>query len=94
MEEIKPIPIYKQKDYIKEYNKLYYLKNRDKICEMINSKVVCTVCGREMAKSNLYNHMKTTKCMKKRKLQINEDKVQELENRIKELEEKIKTNNI
>ena len=52
-EEIKKQPIYKEKNFIKQYNKNYYEKNKQRICDMINAHVTCEICGREMSKSNI-----------------------------------------
>ena len=90
MEE-KKTPIYKDKDFIKQYNKKYYEDNKEKICDLVNQKVICEVCGKTMAKSNIYNHMKRNVCIKKRRLQVHEQKIYELEQKIKELEDKYVT---
>ena len=88
MDTEKNIPLYKEKNFIKQYNKNYYEKNKQRICDMINAHVTCEICGREMSRSNIYNHKKTLRCLKKRKNLMNEEKVHELEKRIKELEDK------
>ena len=61
MSIVKKTPIYKTKEYIKEYNKLYYQKNRANLLEYANKKIFCSVCGVYISKSHFARHCKTKK---------------------------------
>jgi transcription elongation factor Elf1 len=41
------------------YNKLYYLKNRDKILVNLKQKIDCHICGKQYLKSCQNNHNKS-----------------------------------
>ena len=87
------IPLYCTKEYVKNYNKQYYEKNRERILKMQYAKTQCEYCEKVVAKFYMTNHMKTIKCMKmreKKEIEINETKVQELEKRLFNLENSIK----
>lgn len=46
---------------IKMYNDTYYRKNKAKILEKINTKVLCAACNCSTSKSNMSKHTKTEK---------------------------------
>lgn len=46
------------------YNKTYYLKHRLNILKHLSQKIKCR-CGASVARSNLTNHLKTTKHKKR-----------------------------
>ena len=101
MEEQKTIPIYWTKEYIHNYNKQYYLKNKEKITAVQYAKTQCKYCQQCVAKFYMNNHQKTNKCKRLRemleeenlkKLQIHGivdlDRLRYLEEKIQELEQK------
>lgn len=45
-----------------EYNKEYYNKKKDEICEKLFAKVECGRCGRTVTHQNLPKHQKTNYC--------------------------------
>lgn len=52
----------KDKEYVKEYNKKYYAKNKEKHLKNIKhmtEKVVCEICDREISRGKLSVHNKT-----------------------------------
>jgi hypothetical protein len=49
------------KAYMKEYNKKYYIKNKDKLLAYSLSKKKCLVCNRHYHISHFARHLKTTK---------------------------------
>ena len=51
----------------KEYNKQYYLNNREKILENYAKKVQCK-CGKKLSKANYYDHLKTK--LHKRRMEL------------------------
>jgi formate dehydrogenase assembly factor FdhD len=46
----------------KEYNKLYYENNKDKILKKACAKCKCELCGREVIKNNLNTHYQLNIC--------------------------------
>jgi len=47
----------------KLYNKLYYLKNKDKIINDACTKIECEICGKFTIKNNYKRHLKSKVCM-------------------------------
>ena len=95
MEEQK-IPIYKTKEYIKQYNQNYYENNKTRILEYQYKKTACKYCGCFVAKFYMNNHMKTNKCKRLRSMisednskNLENDKITQLELKINELEQKM-----
>ena len=52
----------------KEYNKMYYQKNKARVLEMMKKKVTCELCGRSVAHQNLMKHMETDYCKSRKVL--------------------------
>lgn len=48
----------------KEYNKLYYELNRERILNNMCEKTCCTLCGKKVIKANLNRHMDTAICVR------------------------------
>jgi hypothetical protein len=72
----------------KEYNKLYYEKNKDKIISKVLTKVICPHCDRKVNHQNLYKHSLTNICLNYSKLKnrinlFNDQQLQLLKNEIK-----------
>lgn len=57
-EEIKPVTRSKQRNYVAEYNKSYYLTHRDKALEKGKTSVVCE-CGRTLKRWHMARHRQT-----------------------------------
>jgi hypothetical protein len=53
----------KEKEFVKEYNKSYYEKNKATLLNMYKEKKQCPKCGMFIACYNLSNHQKSKKCM-------------------------------
>ena len=49
-------PVYDKKIYQKKYNKQYYSKNKEKLCEQNTVKGCCDICGKEMRKDSIRRH--------------------------------------
>lgn len=47
----------------KEYNKQYYINNKQKIIEKATTKIACSLCGRVVINNNINNHMKSKLCL-------------------------------
>tara|TARA_R100000700_G_C3173745_1_gene148296 strand:+ start:1205 stop:1657 length:453 start_codon:yes stop_codon:yes gene_type:complete len=45
-----------------EYKRLYYLKNKEKICEKRKEIVECDICGKKVSRRNLNRHKKSKNC--------------------------------
>ena len=45
-----------------EYKRLYYLKNKEKICEKRKEIVECDICGKKVSRRNLNRHKKNNNC--------------------------------
>jgi hypothetical protein len=78
----------------KEYNKIYYEKNKDKIISKILTKVTCPHCNRKVNHQNLYKHSLTSICRNYSQLinrvQLDNKQLEILKNEIKiELSSKI-----
>ena len=50
------------KNKIKEYNRNYYLQNRDQMLIYGKRKVVCQYCNKSVSRNNLLKHQNTKKC--------------------------------
>jgi hypothetical protein len=48
----------------KEYHKMYYEKNKDKLKIRAEEKCACVKCGKEVRKDFLNKHMKTARCQR------------------------------
>ena len=48
-------------EYMQNYNKDYYTKNKGKLLQDAIKKIRCEVCGVECSKSNMSKHIKTEK---------------------------------
>lgn len=48
-------------EYMKQYNKEYYVKNKEKLLADAVTKVKCECCDIECSKSNMPKHIKTEK---------------------------------
>lgn len=46
----------------REYNKVYYELNKERILNNMCEKTVCQLCGRKVIKSNLIRHRDSTIC--------------------------------
>lgn len=62
------------KDKTKEYNAMYYKKNKEAISIKLCEKVECNLCGRIMIKNNLNRHKTKPIC-----LRVMERKIKEAE---------------
>ena len=51
----------KEKEYVAEYNKKYYQKNREKQLQMMKVRVPCACCNTTVTKDKLKRHMLTKK---------------------------------
>ena len=51
------------KNKIKEYNRQYYLQNRDQMLEYGKRKVICQHCNKSVSRNNLIKHQNTKKCL-------------------------------
>lgn len=54
------------KETRKEYNKVYYSVNKERILADLCSKVTCEYCGRTIIKNNLLKHEKSSICLRTR----------------------------
>jgi hypothetical protein len=54
------------KDQRKEYNKIYYANNKERIISDLCTKVECSFCGRSIIKNNLLKHEKSAICQRHR----------------------------
>ena len=73
----------------KEYNKLYYSKNKDRVLSMLKKKVTCELCNRSVSHQNLKKHMQTEYC-KSRQLQFNATHVKDIKDSIQTLIDNMK----
>ncbi len=48
----------------KEYNRIYYELNKDRILNNMCEKTTCQLCGKRLIKANLYRHQETAICLK------------------------------
>ena len=46
----------------KEYNKMYYYKNRDKLLANLRKQIICDKCGMLINASSKYSHQKIKSC--------------------------------
>ena len=46
----------------KEYNKMYYYKNRDKLLANLRKKIICDKCGMLINASSKYGHQNVKTC--------------------------------
>ena len=46
----------------KEYNKMYYYKNRDKLLANLGKQIICDKCGMLINASSKYNHQNVQTC--------------------------------
>ena len=58
------------KDQRKEYNKIYYSVNKEKILMDLCKKVQCDFCGRTVIKNNLLNHEQSDICKRHRERRL------------------------
>jgi len=74
MEKANNIQIYKTKEYVKNYNKDYYNKNKTDLLQKASVKVSCPHCSLEVQKQHLTKHKKTQRCifLTKNKVKDNE----------------------
>jgi hypothetical protein len=56
----------------KEYNKVYYEKNKDVIKSKVLKKVTCPLCNRQVNHQNLQRHQQTKLCLSRRCLLTSE----------------------
>ena len=49
-------PVYDKIKYCKQYNKQYYSKNKERLCEQNNVKGCCDICGVEMLNRSIPRH--------------------------------------
>jgi hypothetical protein len=52
----------KEKDYVQNYNKTYYSKNKDNILQKMMEMVVCDNCNKTISKCHVKRHKRTKKC--------------------------------
>lgn len=66
---------FQDKEKQKQYNQIYYSKNKEKIFSKISKKEACPFCGREIRHDNMLKHIKSEYCQRRRKLlkQIQEE---------------------
>jgi hypothetical protein len=50
----------KEPEYVKNYNKSYYEKNKDKLLTFANQKKLCECCQKEYQQANFSRHIKST----------------------------------
>jgi hypothetical protein len=55
----------KDKEEVKEYNKQYYAKNKEKLLQAAKVKVVCPHCNKTVNKENMIDHKKSKYCQKR-----------------------------
>jgi Na+/phosphate symporter len=73
----------------KEYGKIYYANNKERILQSITSKVVCSTCNKSVSKQHLKRHRQTSQCRIK---QLScEPLLEELRREINDLRKLIKT---
>jgi hypothetical protein len=58
VKEIEQKPIFDKK----EYNKLYYTKNKEKTAQQLYQKIHCSCCNSIVTYQNMSKHLKTKKC--------------------------------
>jgi len=46
----------------KQYNKIYYETNKDKILEKLTSKITCQICNRTVSRNNYNKHITLSIC--------------------------------
>ena len=49
----------REKEIRKEYNKTYYVKNRQKVLAHAKEKITCNGCGCQVGKNSLARHIKS-----------------------------------
>ena len=54
----------------REYNRIYYRDNRERVLNDLSKKVVCPFCKRKTSFGNLKKHQLTRLCMKNRPAEI------------------------
>lgn len=64
----RPTPRSQTKEYIDEYNKQYYQKNRDKLIEYSKVPITCNVCNKVYQKSNWSKHINSEKHIRNQKI--------------------------
>ena len=53
-----------KKEYTSEYNKKYYLKNREKFLEYMSKKIECDTCMCSISQGKRSHHLKSKKHLK------------------------------
>jgi len=61
-----------------EYNKMYYLKNREKRIKYGTNKINCSICGVEICRNAIYYHQKTENCKIRTELNLLRNKISEM----------------
>lgn len=77
----------RKRNYMAEYNKQYYAKNRERIRQMMKEKIYCEVCKKQVARHNYSRHKTTERHKQKaRKMDRLQDKVnQEVKKKLQEI---------
>ena len=58
------------KEKRQEYNKTYYIKNKDVIIDKhYKTKATCEFCNRQVSKANITKHYVSSLCVKRQRLQ-------------------------
>ena len=53
-----------------EYNKTYYVKNREQILDYLKQRIICDRCDGNLSRACLCQHLQTEKCKLKYELKI------------------------
>lgn len=61
-----------------EYNKQYYIKNKERIAEKLYKKVECPYCNRIVNFQNLVKHQETILCYRRSKIKTKHQHQSEL----------------
>lgn len=69
----------------KEYNKIYYETNKDKLTKSAREKILCPLCDKCISRDYLAKHKKTSQCRPNQNM-LN---IKNLKAQLKQIEEKI-----